>query len=413
MKKVVLKSSVGIISIKLLNALTVLLIVVVAAEQLGPAEYGKYSLLISIFTLMAIPLKNGASTLTIREHKKSNHINENKLADGVQIFYYILFVVLSLLVCVLLFFFNFINKGDLVISLTGVMLYSIGGGYISIVRTYNIIDERYNYSQIPEMIFSPVVILSLLFILKLNDGYELFLANGFSLVLISVVLYLFFGKNRFELIYGNVFSSKSNALKVSALYISAISGAQLINSQIDIYSLAALSSLESVGMYKIANQFASLLFIPVVALSIFVSPKVLSLINDGKKKDAGIFFLNSSVIGFLVSLLLFFMVYFLHRDVIFFLLGDKYLDVSSTLLVLCLGAVVFSIFGPVLGVANMLGLEKMALGSSLISMLINFLLNVSLVPTFGALGAAVATTLSMFLWKVMLSYFILKKWRNL
>ncbi|MFM2615322.1 oligosaccharide flippase family protein [Vibrio campbellii] len=411
MRSLILKNSLALISLKLINAILVLGIVVLSAKYLGPEEYGKYALVLSIITLLSIPLKNGASNLTIREYKKGPSPEIRKKIDSIQVFYFFIFVISTGVLFSILYYLKVV-EGDPFIVIVSSVLFSIGAGYVSIFRTYNIINERYRLSQIPEMLLSPVFILVFLFIANIDTGYFLLLINALSFLLISLGIYFIRRPITIKWCVGLKMAIKSRGFITSSLYMSALTGLQLINSQVDIYSLAMLSTESSVGIYKVANQFASFLFIPVVSLSIFVAPKILGEIEKGNKNISKKLFLQSCLIGFILSLSLLIGVLTFYQEAIMYLLGEAYSGIGDVLVILCVGAVMYSIFGPVLGVANMLGLEKLSLVLSVFSIAINITLNGILVPQHGAVGASVSTVISMMIWKITLSVLIIIKWRK-
>ena len=75
------------------------------------------------------------------------------------------------------------------------------------------------------------------------------------------------------------------------------------------------------------------------------------------------------------------------------LFGEEFMVAQSLLSVLALGIVVRAAIGPIDALLTMTGQQHVAMGVMALSLLCNTILNVSLVPIIGVLGAAVATAI--------------------
>jgi O-antigen/teichoic acid export membrane protein len=72
------------------------------------------------------------------------------------------------------------------------------------------------------------------------------------------------------------------------------------------------------------------------------------------------------------------------------------------LVILCVGQLVNATMGSVSAVLNMTGNERDAMRSVFISATVNVLLNLLLVPRWGAVGAAIATSTTLIVFNVMM-----------
>lgn len=84
--------------------------------------------------------------------------------------------------------------------------------------------------------------------------------------------------------------------------------------------------------------------------------------------------------------------------------GEAY----TYLIILSLGQLANAFAGPVLNVLNMTGYEKSARNTMLVTAAANIALNALLIPIFGPLGAAIATSATMLVWNFWAGYLV---WR--
>ena len=74
---------------------------------------------------------------------------------------------------------------------------------------------------------------------------------------------------------------------------------------------------------------------------------------------------------------------------------------QSPLLVLAIGSVLNALCGPVMYLLSMTGMEKSARNIIVIASIFNISLNYILIPLYGILGAAFATSICTVLWNVL------------
>jgi len=83
---------------------------------------------------------------------------------------------------------------------------------------------------------------------------------------------------------------------------------------------------------------------------------------------------------------------------------------AYTVMIILSGAQLVNIaLGPVGLIAVMTQFEKQALKATIIRLVVNFLIIISLVPIYGINGAAIAIALSMLLWNIYLWNFCKRK----
>jgi O-antigen/teichoic acid export membrane protein len=78
------------------------------------------------------------------------------------------------------------------------------------------------------------------------------------------------------------------------------------------------------------------------------------------------------------------------------------------LILLAFGQLTNAFAGPVMNILNMTGYEKSARNTMLVTAILNVILNVLLIPQFGPLGAAIATTITMIGWNLWAALLVFK-----
>lgn len=206
---------------------------------------------------------------------------------------------------------------------------------------------------------------------------------------------------------GKVQSKSKKMLKV-ALPLLIVSSTNIIAANADTIMLGWLSSSREVGFYSVAAQLGLLTnFFLAISIS-SLSPKIASLFADNKKKELeimiqqvtkGLFFLGIGTI----------LIYFLSGKYILNLWGDEFIASYWVLIIITAGQF-FNISTGSTGVFLMMtGHEKVIGNITLISVITNLILNYSLIPYYGAIGAAFATAITVTLENIIKVIVVKKK----
>jgi len=167
----------------------------------------------------------------------------------------------------------------------------------------------------------------------------------------------------------------------------------------DILMLTALTASTQVGLYRVAASLALLGGLPVMAVVTVLNPQVASLVQAGER--ARLQRLVRTATRWLVVLVVPpFMVVALLPDVLLALFGGAYHGGATTLRVLVIGQAAFAVSAPAMRLIPMSGRAGLNLVNHLVVVGVNLTLNALLIPAYGALGAAVATSATLGLWSV-------------
>ena len=84
------------------------------------------------------------------------------------------------------------------------------------------------------------------------------------------------------------------------------------------------------------------------------------------------------------------------------LYSPEFADSYVPLVIICFGQLINASFGSVGSLLNMTGHEKDTTKSIFVGATVNVLLNLLLTPTWGPIGAATATTVTLIVWNVIM-----------
>ena len=163
---------------------------------------------------------------------------------------------------------------------------------------------------------------------------------------------------------------------------------------------------ERVGLYRIVFKVATLITFAQFALNTVVAPMVSAIHKDHSKlhdlahKVAQLNLITSGPI-FIVILLF-------GTSLIGFFGVSNPAQAYPWLIVLAFGQLTNAFSGPVLNILNMTGYEKSARNTMLVVAVLNIALNALLIPSFGPLGAAYSTTLTMVGWNIWAATLVYK-----
>lgn len=173
-----------------------------------------------------------------------------------------------------------------------------------------------------------------------------------------------------------------------------LAGAQILNYQVDVLMLGFLRASEEVGHYRVAIQVADGLGVVLLALSIVIGPQIakLSAQNDWTSLQQLIQY--SHRIGAALLFPLGLAVAAFSSTVLVVAFGDVYKPAADALAILAISKIAYATVGFSGLALSMLGKAGVATVITLISVFLNIIMNLTLIPVYGIEGAALATGVS-------------------
>ena len=177
----------------------------------------------------------------------------------------------------------------------------------------------------------------------------------------------------------------------------AVMVAAALNERIDLLVMGIAAPPAKVAVYAVAARFAQTVFATVNASSAVMAPRLverLPQLEAGEWVSTQLLVRSTARTMVAVSLVAL-VALALAGPWLLKLFGPSYSGALVPLLVLVAGQVVAALFGPAVAVATFVGRTRLAVASLVAGILTNAGLNLALVPSLGALGAALATATGM------------------
>ena len=182
---------------------------------------------------------------------------------------------------------------------------------------------------------------------------------------------------------------------ISVLVLSGSSLATLLNSRVDVLMLEALSSLSELADYAFALQFVLFFTFPTIIANAFLLPRFAGAFGRNDPADADTAYIFASTVTITTTLLVASGFILLALTVWPFVAPSGYESSGALIALFALGYAANAFFGPVSTFMLTFGQERFLLVTSVLSGVLNVMLNWLMIPALGAIGAALATLISM------------------
>lgn len=388
---------------------------VIFARYLGPEQFGLYSFVLAIIATATLPIIAGLPALMIREIANYQLEGEWALLTGVINWSRVYVLLLSLIVITCMYlglYFDLFNTSVSSLLWFAVLLIPLRGLLTQQGAVLNGFRQPI-LAQLPVQIFKPALTLIILCFYVLS-GVDL---TGSKLINISILASLFAFFVSAILLNKTI---KSTAKKyvpkytiknwhASLLPFTFIAFIATLNTELASLLLGWWVDNESVAYFKVAMQAIALIALGLTSVNAVIMPNVARFYKKGDLKATQALLTKSVRLSALVSLPIIFFLIIFGEFAISLLFGKDYLEAYPILVILCFGQLVNVLIGSVGLVLGMTGNEKSTLKVQFITLLLNLMLLVVLVPLYGGIGAAIATSVSIVCWNVLMAIDVWKK----
>lgn len=363
---------------------------ILLSRVLGAAGYGLYSAII-VVPIMVIGFTQLGIRRSVIYHLGARKTTEDNIISAV--FLLLLWTsALSIFICGFVYFFAdnlFIDPliiGIVLLTIPLLLSNVFAGGIFlgkqEILRA-NIINAG---PALLTLVFT-VVFVWILRLSVLGAFIAIAIAN---LVMVFFFYYVNLHDYKYKIAWKYQEPIMKSMIKLGLVNAIAIFIMQL-NYKIDILMLKKLSSLEQVGYYSLAMQIAEQLWhIPIAIEMIVLSRSANSTDDHFIHKTVASIFRVSLIIGILGGAFIF----LIAPPLVPFVFGDEYLS-SVRMIQVVLPGILFLIGFRILN-SRLTGMGKpqVAIYTFAPALVINFILNLYLIPRYGGIGAAWATNVS-------------------
>lgn len=358
---------------------------------LGATNLGKYSFADSIVQYFMIIATLGVTGYAVREGARIRDDKEKIKTFAAEVFginvLSLLVALVGLLVCT-----SFIDKINS--NRTLIFLLSLNICFTVIGREWiNLIYEDIFFITIRYIIFQILALIGMvLFVKKENDCiiYALIMVFATSGAQIANV----FRTQKFVPIQ-IAFSKNTKSHIGPILFMFCISAATIVYVNSDITILGFLRDEAEVGIYYMAGKIYTLCKTVLNAIITVVTPRVAYYIgcNQKEKYEELLDLLRKGLITLILPCIV--GLYMLSENVISIIATNEFISGASALKILCI-AMLFAVLGCYYsqGVLIPYRCEKGFLIATLVSAVVNIVLNFVLIPVLGINGAAITTVLA-------------------
>lgn len=178
----------------------------------------------------------------------------------------------------------------------------------------------------------------------------------------------------------------------------------------DIFMLGALVSKQEVGIYNAAYKLAILALVVINAVNTVLAPKIAALHGENNLSAIKTEVLSATRLITYVTLPIVLALILLRRPLLC-LFGDEFVAGETALMIISIGLLLNAMSGSVGQLLNMTQHQNELKRFTIISVVVNIILNYVLIKQMGIVGAAIASLLSTLLLNVLCLVFIKKEFQ--
>lgn len=372
-------------------------------NKFGSDFYGLLALSFSFFLIISVFGRLGLDVNIVRYFSQKKNENETLL------FYKSIFIsfLVSCFFSLVIFFLKDLivnhlykdKKPELLNYLPWILL-SIPFWNIALVCSSYLRAKKLNsyfaFINYPSRFFFSLLFIILLINIFGNDYNYVFIGH-FIAVLFTAILSIFLCVRKLN--HKNLKSQISTYFFLKDSFPMFLSSSILILlGLIDTQVMGIYETNTNIGIYSVCLKLASLTTFSLQAINSILAPKISKSFNEGgdKYKDLIRF---STQLNFLISTILVTII-LLFQNYLLSLFGDEFIKGSLILIIFCIGQIINSFSGSVGVILQMLGKQKVYQNFVIVALMINVVLTFILTPTYGGVGAALSTVVSMVFWNI-------------
>lgn len=382
---------------------------VLLARTLGVENFGIYSYVFALVSLLALPAQAGMPTLVLRETSQAKALNDWSRMKGIWLWASYVVMVISFIIFTVAmfvqknFFLNIVGgTGIFAFGLIMALLVAMGNVRGAALRGLGLVIQ----GQLPEGLIRPLFLtIFLLIAIILNVD----ISTDFAMLLHLVAATIAFIIGTLLLMKAKPKELKTvqsfinmRAWFYAVMPLAIMTGIQSISGQIDILMLGALSTIKDVGIYKVVVSGAALVLFGLQVVSTVITPRLASAFAKKNYSEIQKLAFVGSFLSFCFTLPLVFIMFFWGGDILQYIFGNDFVVGYRALCIIAIGQAINAFFGSSISILTMSGNERFVIQAMFLSAITNSILNLLLIPKFGVDGAAIGASISMIVWNVYL-----------
>lgn len=385
---------------------------IILARVMGVEEYGVYTFAFSLAFILSGITTSGFVNMLIRRTAAYIETKEYSLLKGFTNWSLKYTLTIGVLVattaCIVFLTINFssiTNKSTILIALITIPLLSLLIIYQSILNGGHFIIQ----SQLPEKILKPFVIVlgSVIFFVATNNTIN---SKTTALINIAATLialafsFISFKKNIFSLIAKEISKTETSVWVKNYFGLLLLGIIYIINSRLDVLLIGFMRTPEEVGIYNAGSKISEIITFSLFVINIGLAPMISKLYISGQTEALQKLVTKTSRIALFIAIPVLLIIIFAGQYILT-LFGEKFIAGYHILIILSIAQMASILAGSSNYLLIMTGNENMATTSLIISLVINVLLSVLLIPKYGIEGAAYATAISTISWNICMATF--------
>ncbi len=405
-----IRSFAGVGALRALSMPISLVASIILARSLGPDAFGQYAFIMALVPLLALPAVRALPSILTREAAKCVHREDWATFLGLQRFGNRWVVVYSLLLLVVVFLvYTFIESlrrdprwGLLPLVAFIVPLVGLQSAQSGITKGLGLIAQ----SEIPGQFVKPfafVVVIAILAIVgPMTPAHAIggqVIAAAIGLAAAAWVL----ARNRpaISLDVRPEYARREWNRSLLPLCLVAVIGT--LNSHIGIILLGLIKSNEAVAAFQIADSGSRLVMLSLALVNMVIAPQIVKFRMDEDRANLQLLSRQSARAALALGLPVAIAFFFMGESIIRWLYGAEYSSaVYLPLVIMAAGHVLNVFFGSVGLLLVMSDHETDTLRSQAVAVTVNVVACALLIPTLGAVGAALGTVAGLVTWNVLL-----------
>lgn len=177
---------------------------------------------------------------------------------------------------------------------------------------------------------------------------------------------------------------------------------------LDTFVLGIYETDANIGIYNVALKISLLTGFGLQAINSILAPKLAKSHAEGKLQLFNGLIRFSTRINFFSTLVIVVGILVFHR-VLLSIFGEEFISGAEVLIILCVGQLINAMSGSIGEIMLMTGRQIAYQNIMLAALVLNIILNFTLIPLYGILGAAIATALSIAIWNITGAIYLKRK----
>ncbi|NBC82495.1 MAG: oligosaccharide flippase family protein [Bacteroidetes bacterium] len=400
----------GSVFIQFGNAIFGFVLSIVLARNLGAYEYGNYTYVFALISVLAIPIQLGLPNLLVRFIAQYQSKGEFGKIKGILKWSNLIVATLSLLLIVAVFLIMNYKKTISVERMAtlrwGLLLIPVLA--LGALRGASLRGLRYVVlGKLPDMILRQLFFLIFVVLFCSFISVEFESKQAMMLHLISAFLafivgsFFLFKKIPRETIKARSEYETRRWISVAIPFL-LTGGMLVLNNRLSILMLGWMTTPEDVGIYEIAVKGSTLVAFSLLAANAVLGPYFSKFYTENKMKKIQHIARLGILGSMIVALPIVFILIIFGEQILLHFYGKDFLMGYNSLKLLTIGQMINVAAGSVGLLLNMTKYEKLVFKGLTLSTIVNIIFNLVLIPVYGINGAAISTIISFLIWNILL-----------